>query len=449
MTRDGVAVDSRLAAAVAAKARGERVGVAAECRRLEVSRQTFYKYLDRFRRDGVNGFFPRSRAPLSCPSLTSVQVEDAIVTARKDLDDEGGDNGAISIQWRLEDQGLDRLPSRATVHRVLVRRGLVVAEPRKRPKAATRRFTAAFPNAMWQMDSFDYQLADSATVVIIQIEDDCSRLDLADRAAVSENGADVWEVFQTAAARHGLPRVVLTDNGSAFNGHRRGYTALLETRLRALGVKPVSSSVAHPQTCGKNERGHKTLQRWLRRRDPAADLAELQALLEDYRDWYNQRRHQGLDGLTPQQRWDLADKVRPDGTPIPPPPHITRRTVSPRGSIRVDGHEVGLGRRHAGQQATVFRTGDHVVVFIGDAHLTTLQLDRSRRYQPSRHHPGRPPITANRMVDKGLSPGAAPAAPRGRTTLTQTRDQAPSKDGGNPTNVKHVQTHECQRCRET
>jgi hypothetical protein len=37
----------------------------------------------------------------------------------------------------------------------------------------------------------------------------------------------------------------------------------------------------------------------------------------------------------------------------------------------------------------VIRTGDHVVVFIGDAHLTTLQLDRSRRYQPSTP-PGRP-----------------------------------------------------------
>jgi transposase len=387
MARDGVAVDSRLAALVASKARGEPVGVAAECVRLEVSRQTFYKYLDRFRREGVNGFFPRSRAPLSRPSLTCAQVEDAIVTARKDLDDEGADNGAISIRWRLEDQGLEPLPSRATVHRVLVRRGLVVAEPRKRPKAATRRFTAPFPNAMWQMDSFDYRLADGTVVVVIQVEDDCSRLDLADRAAVSENGADVWEVFQTAAARHGLPCVMLTDNGSALNGHRRGCTTLLETRLRVLGVKPVSSSIAHPQTCGKNERGHQTLQRWLRRRAPAADLAELQALLEVYRNWYNQRRHQGLDGLTPQQRWDLGGRARPDGTPIPAPPVITYPTVSPHGSIRVDGHEVGLGRRHAAQQAVVFRTGDHVVVFIGDAHLTTLQLDRSRRYQPSTQQP--------------------------------------------------------------
>lgn len=384
MARDGVAVDSRLAALVASKARGEQVQVVAECVRVGVSRQTFYTYLGRFRREGVDGFFPRSRAPLVRATLTAAPVEDAIVTARKDLDNEGADIGAISIRWRLEEQGLDRLPSRATIHRVLVRRGQVVAEPRKRPKSSIRRFTAAFPNAMWQLDSFDYTLADGTTVVIIQVEDDCSRLDLADRAAVSENGADVWEVFITAVGRHGLPCVVLTDNGSAFNGRRRGFTTVFETRLRALGVKPVSSSVAHPQTCGKNERGHQTLQRWLRRRAPAADLVELQALLEIYRDWYNQRRrHQGLGGLTPQQRWGLADRARPDETPIPAPPLITRPTVSPRGSIRVDGHEVGLSRRHAGQQAVVFRTDDHLTVFIADHEIRTLELDRTRRYQPA------------------------------------------------------------------
>jgi transposase len=391
MARDGVPVDSRLAAAVAARSRGQAVNVSVVCGELEVSRKTFYKYLDRFRREGVDGFFPRSRAPLSRPSLTSARVEDAIVSARKDLDDQGADIGAISIRWRLQDQGLNPVPSRPTVHRVLVRRGLVVPQPKKRPKASTRRFTAPFPNAMWQLDSFDYCLADGTKVVIIQVEDDCSRLDLADRAAVSENGADVWQVFQTAAGRHGLPRVMLTDNGAALNGHRRGYTTLLEVRLRALGVKPVSSSIAHPQTCGKNERGHKTLRRWLRRRAPAADLVELQALLEVYRAWYNQRRHQGLDGLTPQQRFDLADRARPDGTPIPPPPVITRPTVSPRGSIRVDGHEVGLSRRHAGHQTVVFRTGDHVTVFIADHEIRTLKLDRTRRYQPAGNPAGQPP----------------------------------------------------------
>jgi len=376
-------VDSRLAAAVAAKARGELMDVAAECAVLGVSRQTFYKYLARFRTEGVAGFFPRSRAPVSSPSLTSAAVVEAIVRARKELDEEGGDNGAISIRWRLEDQGLVALPSRATVHRVLVRRGQVVAQPRKRPKKSTRRFAAPFPNAMWQMDGFEYRLATGRRVVVIQIGDDCSRLDLADRAAVSENSCDVWATVEAAIGAYGLPRAMLTDNGSAFNGSRRGFTTALETRLRALGVAPVAASVSHPGTTGKNERGHKTAQRWLSKQATAGDLIKLQQLLDTYRNWYNHRRHQALGGLTPQQRWDLAERARPDGTPIPAPPVITRPTVSPRGAISVDGHEIGLAKRHAGASTVVFRSGDHVTVFIAAEHIRTLDLDRTRDYQPS------------------------------------------------------------------
>jgi hypothetical protein len=247
---------------------------------------------------------------------------------------------------------------------------------------------------MWQMDSFDYLLASGLTVAVIQIEDDYSRLDLADRAAVSENAADVWTAVQTAIASYGLPRLMLTDNASAFNGHRRGFTTDLEARLRALGVTPISSTPRHPQTCGKNERGHETAQKWLAKRPPAAHLPQLQSLLDAYREYYNNRRHQGIGGLTPQQRWDLRDKIQPDGTPIAPPPLITRPTVSPRGAVGVDGHEIAVGKRHAGAAATVFRTGDHVTIFIGAIHIRTLNIDRRHRYQPSGITPtGRPPNT--------------------------------------------------------
>ena len=379
-------MDSRLAAAVAAKARGERLNVAAVCRDLEVAPKTFYKCLKRFAAEGVDGFFPRSRRPLTNPRATPAAVEESIVRARKELEDDGDYNGAISIGWRLEDAGMSP-PARATIHRVLVRRGQVVPAPRKRPRAANyRRFEAPRPNAMWQLDGFDHRLADGRTVVVLQLIDDHSRLALATRAAPSENGRDAWAVFETAAARWGLPRVLLTDNGSAFNGHRRGYTTELESKVRALGVTPVSSAVGHPQTCGKDERDHATLQRWLAKRDPAEDLAQLQAQLDVFDARFNNRRHQGIGGLTPRQRWDLADKVRADGRPIPPPPEITRRTVSPRGGIGVDGHEIGLGRRHRGAQATVFRTGDSVTVFIGSEHIRSLDLDRSRRYQPANRH---------------------------------------------------------------
>jgi transposase InsO family protein len=382
-----------LAQAVITKASGGDVNVVGVCRELGVSRKTFYKYLARFHADGLNGLFPRSRAPLTSPSVTSAGVAEAIVRARKELDEEGGYNGAISIRWRLEAKGMATPPSRATIHRVLVRRGLVVAQPRRRPRSsAIRRFEASAPNDMWQMDSFEYLLASGQKVAVIQIEDDYSRLDLADRAARSENAADVWTAVQTAMASYGLPRLMLTDNASAFNGHRRGFTTDLEARLRALGVTPISSTPRHPQTCGKSERGHETEQKWLAKRPPAADLPQLQALLDAYREYYNNRRHQGIGGLTPQQRWDLRDKTQPDGTPIAPPPLITRPTVSPRGAVGVDGHEIALGKRHAGAATTVFRTGDHVTIFIGAIHIRTLDIDRRHRYQPSGITPtGRPP----------------------------------------------------------
>jgi transposase InsO family protein/transposase-like protein len=413
MARDGVAVDSKVAAAVAARTRGERFNVSAVCRDLGISPKTFYKYLGRFRADGIEGFFPRSRAPKSSPTLTSAAVEDAVVLARKELDDRGecGDNGPVSIRWRLQDQAMDPVPSRATIARILLRRGLVVPAPRKRPNSSKlHRFEMRSPNDMWHLDGFDYRLSDATTVTVLQIGDDCSRLDLADLAAVSENSADVWTLMQTAIGRYGLPRRVLTDNGSAFNGHRRGFTAALETRLRALGVAPISTSTNHPQANGKNERAHLTLQRWLQRQPQAENLPQLQSLLTIYRPWYNNRRHQGLGGLTPQQRWDLADQTRPDGTPIPPPPMITHHTVSPRGAIGVDGHEIGLAKRYAGKTATVFRTGDHTVVFIANHNIRTLLIDRTRHYQPSGIKPtGRPrPL---------------PTAPAPRTAVQEQRPQ--------------------------
>ena len=86
------------AALVALHVQGERFDVAAECRRLGESRSTFYKYTARFRAEGVDGFYPLSRRPLTSPTATPASVEEAVVRARKELDDDGWDAGAIAAQ---------------------------------------------------------------------------------------------------------------------------------------------------------------------------------------------------------------------------------------------------------------------------------------------------------------------------------------------------------------
>ena len=213
---------------------------------LGVSTKTFYKYLSRFDSEGVDGFYPRSRRPLSSPARVSAEVEDLIVRVRKELDDEGWDAGAEQIAFWIGDHpqcwppGVV-VPSRATINRVLDRRGQLVKVPARLPLRSRHRFEMAQPNTMWQMDGFEVALSGGRTAVVLQLTDDCSRFDLALRAAASENGEDVWAAVLHASSRYGLPARFLTDNGGAFSGRRRGWISRLEENLRALNVLPITS----------------------------------------------------------------------------------------------------------------------------------------------------------------------------------------------------------------
>lgn len=364
---------------------GNRMNVAATCRRLEISRKTFYKYVARYQAIGVEGLFPDSRRPRSSPNQLSTALEDVLVLIRKQEHDAGWDYGADAVLMRLEERRADlwpagrELPSRATINRVFDARGLLAKTPQRRPRPRHRRFERSHANALWQFDGFDYTLADGTLAAVLHLTDDCSRVDLAHRAAVSENGEDIWATFCLAAERYGLPAQLLTDNGTAFSGKRRGWVSAFERRLGELSVEAICSRIAHPETCGKNERAHQRVQKWLARQPRASTLAELQALLDTYRAAYNNRRNRVLGKLTPLERFTLGPMAYP--TPFETPTSVTHHRVCSRGSIGVDHIQVGLGRRFYGKPATVFRTGDHLVVFIDNEMVRELILDHTRIYQ--------------------------------------------------------------------
>lgn len=327
MARDGVAVDAKLAAAVAAFVASPRKhNVAALCRDLDVSRQTFYKYVRRFDAAGVEGFYPDSRRPHRSPCRFPDELEDVLIAIRKHEADTGWDYGADAVLLRLEEKIADDpsawpceqpLPSRATVNRVFEARGQLAKVPQRRPRRTGRRFQRDHVNALWQFDGFEYRLATGATAVVLHLSDDCSRVDVAIQAACSENGRDIWTSFCLGVERYGLPTQVLTDNGSGFSGRRRGWISHFEQHLYDLGIEPIQAQVSHPQTCGKNERAHQRVLKWLDRRPAATDLAALQQLLDDYRSAYNTRRNQVLNKLTPHQRFDLGPVATlPDLPPV-------------------------------------------------------------------------------------------------------------------------------------
>jgi transposase InsO family protein len=293
------------------------VNVSALCRELEISRQTFYKYRNRFAVEGPPGLVERSRQPGSSPAQLSAEVEDEIVRLRKEL---LVDNGAQSIFYHLQRAGWEPLPSVSAIHRALRRRGMVVAQPEKRPRSAWKRFVWPRPNDVWQIDATRWVLADRQEIWIMDLLDDHSRLVLAARVCAGPTALAAWEAFSEAVSRYGIPVRCLSDRGSCFSGREQEDEHRFAAGLRGLGVIQLLSAPYHPQTCGKLERFHQTLKRFLATAPLAAHPQELQGQLDRFLDYYNHRRpHRALAGATPRESWEATPRSVPETAPYPGP----------------------------------------------------------------------------------------------------------------------------------
>lgn len=225
--------------------------------------------------------------------------------------------------------------------------------------------------------------------MVFQLLDDHSRYDVADLAWPAETTEGAWTCATTAIKRYGLPRMLLSDNGLAFTGNRLGTEVQFERNLTAVGVKTIHSRPFHPQTNGKNERSHQTLQRWLRAQPPATTLAGLQALLDHYRDLYNRRPHQGIDGKTPLERRAQGRRITPlPARDVHPRTFTTTTTVASRGHINVHTMQIPLGVEYAGTTVNAFLTGDELLVFYREFLIYNATIDRNRRIQASPHRRG-------------------------------------------------------------
>jgi transposase InsO family protein len=387
MARKVVPVDVRLAAAVT----GGEINVAAFCRDHGISRDTFYRWRARYRDEGMAGLEPRSSTPKTSPARTSTEIEDVVVALRKELDEAGLDAGASTIQWHLDRRGMPAVPSVATIWRILGRRGFVTPEPRKRPKSSWRRFEAAAPNELWQTDATKWVIG-TGQVEVLSFLDDHSRLITASRAVTTATTENTWQTFCAAVETWGLPSGQLSDNGLNFSGRLRGFEVDFEINLRAAGVRPITSRPFHPQTCGKIERFHQTLKKWLRRQPLARDLAELQAQLDHFIAYYNtERPHRGIGRVTPFERWSATPKAINAGIALPGPGRRTTAEVDNRGCIQARPWIIHVGVDHQGRTARVMLDDTHAAVLIGGVLIRHLQLDHRRAYQPSGLKRGRRP----------------------------------------------------------
>jgi transposase InsO family protein len=368
---------------------GVSVSVTQLCAELDISRQTLYKYRRRWEVEGPEGLVERSRRPHSTRSVISGAMEEAIVRLRKELPLECG---AKTIRYHLVSAaGAGKVvPSVAAIHRLLVRRGMVVAQPEKRPRSAWRRFEWPRPNDAWQIDATRWVLADGTETWIMDVLDDHSRVLVAARVADGPTSRAAWEAFADGVAHWGVPARMMSDNGVCFTGRfLNGTEADFERQLRQLGIEHLLSSPGHPQTCGKIERSHQTTKGWLRKQPPIETSDELQDRLDAWRRYYNtERPHSACKGTTPLRRW-LAQPPAVPGPPLPEPTQAKKLKVSSGGKISWQRYHIAVDSRLAGQTVLVLAQDLELAIYGQAGLIRRLRIDTTRNYQPNGHPPGR------------------------------------------------------------
>ena len=175
-----------------------------------VSQGWISRLVARYRAEGEAAFEPRSRRPKTSPAAIPVTTVRLITELRKDLAGQGLDAGPDTIAWHLKHHHGPRV-SPATISRYLAQAGLVLPEPRKRPRSSYLRFEAEQPNECWQSDFTHYPLAGGAGTEILTWLDDHSRYAVSVTAWNRVTGPVVLAAFRAAVAAHGPPASTLTD----------------------------------------------------------------------------------------------------------------------------------------------------------------------------------------------------------------------------------------------
>ena len=260
-----------------------------------VSQGWISRLVKRYRLEGESAFGPRSRRPDTSPTRLAQSTIDLIVELRNQQSSKGLDHGPHTLAWHLQHHhGLT--VSTTTIHRHLKAAGLITPTPQKRPKSSYIRFAAQQPNERWQADFTHWWLADGTHVEVLNWLDDHARYALSITAHRRVTGPIVVTEFRKAIAVRGIPASTLTDNGmvftTRFSGGKGGRNHL-EHELHRLGVLQINSTPGHPTTCGKIERFHQTLKKWLTAQPRATSIAVLQNQLDNFADIYNRCESSG------------------------------------------------------------------------------------------------------------------------------------------------------------
>ena len=344
------------------------------CEEFGISRPTGYLWLERYRGcERLQELGELSRRPHRSPRRTEASLEDRVIGLRKSYPDWG----AGKIAKLLQREGID-LP-RITVHRMLLRNGLVRRQDRH--AAARQRFEREAPNQLWQMD-FKGMPAARPDCLPLVILDDHRRYLVGLCATRGTTAEPVRRSLTEVFTENGVPDAMLMDHGTPWwNMQSQSGWTWLTVWLMRQGIRVHLSGYRHPQTQGKVERCNGSLEAALRKRPKPAGQS-WQSWLDAYRHEHNHvRPHEALHMDVPAQHWIPSSRryqAAPKAWDYSDPAQV--RKVRENGGISLAGQIYFVSRALIGEQVQLQFVGPTVLVWFCRTLVREFNLQTKRSF---------------------------------------------------------------------
>src|SRR5690242_1823018 len=365
------------------------------CAIYEISRETGYVWLRRYRAMGLGGLVERSRAAFRQQNQTSAEIEAMVL----DLREAHMSWGPRKLKRVLErDEPGRRWPAASTIGELLKREGLIVGRGKRRRTAPYTEPLAHAdgPNRVWCADFKGwFRTQDGRRIDPLTISDAHSRYLLKCQAVEKTDTVRVQAIFEAAFREYGLPEAIRTDNGAPFASAAIAGLSRLAVWWMKLGIVPERIAAGHPEQNGRHERLHRTLQQEAAE-PPAANRRQQQRALDHFRQQYNEvRPHEALQMRTPAEVYQPSPRSFPELVPeLQYPSSMEVRRVKHHGYFRWQQADVFLTEVLWGEPVGLLPIDDrYLTIYFGpyaiarfDSHqLRVSRIKTKNAYKEGRH----------------------------------------------------------------
>jgi putative transposase len=369
-----------------------KVSVKELCRRFLISRQTAYKWRERFRLGRLSGLRDKSRRPLSCAVQTNFRWLRRVRQFRRRRPTWGARKLRPELSHRFGNRGV---PSVATIGRWLKRWGLSRGRRRRFAGPQLRRRPVRVSKGchdVWTVDFKGwYRTGDGTRVEPLTVRDLYSRYGLAIVLLRTQAVGPTQREFRRLFSRHGLPRRIRCDNGSPFGAI--GTTGL--TRLSAwwvkLGIEVEFTTPGRPCENGAHEQFHRVYKAEVAREPERTRLAQQQRSDRWLRDYNEHRPHEGIAMKKPAQVFERNQRCLPKRIGRwKYPPGWPRRWVKGNGEISWRGVWRFIGEAFVRDYVGLKPTGRHKwrvyfgPILVGELYEKEVGSIRMARYRRGR-----------------------------------------------------------------